>query len=115
MAGYYEDIAVVAFPTPSDDSYRIHDIRFKAGFETKSTPYDTELGIPPLPISFPALPSECRIDRDAIRDLTADFRNDRLSWTFRPGSGRCSGSGTPQPARTTTPPRCPAAASSATR
>lgn len=80
VAGYYRDIAVLAFPTPGDDSYRIPDIRFKAVFETKSTPYGTELGIPPLPISFPSLPSGFMIDRDEIRDLTAELKNDRLSW-----------------------------------
>jgi len=67
LAGYYRDIAVLAFPTPPDDSYRIQDIPLKATFETKSVPYDTEFGLPPLPISFPSLPAESRIDQNQIR------------------------------------------------
>jgi hypothetical protein len=85
VAGYYQDIAVLAFPAPSDDSYRIHDIQFKATFETKSVPYDTEFGLPPLPISFPSLPSASRIEQTQIRDLTPAFENGRLAWEVPDG------------------------------
>ena len=85
VAGYYKDIAVLAFPTPSDDAYRIHDIQFKATFETKSVPYHTEFGPPPLPISFPPLPPASRIEQKQIRDLTSAFENGRLAWDVPDG------------------------------
>ncbi len=61
---YYREIAVLAFPTPGDDAYRIKDIAFKAGFETASIPYDTPFGYPPLPIAFPTLPPESQIEQE---------------------------------------------------
>jgi len=32
--GYYRDIAVIAFPTPENDAYRLFNIHYKAGFQS---------------------------------------------------------------------------------
>ena len=85
VAGFYREIAVLAFPVPADDSYRIQDIAIEAGFDTKSIPYDTPFGLPALPISFPALPAAVGIDRQQIRDLSGRFKDGRLSWEVPEG------------------------------
>jgi hypothetical protein len=85
LAGFCKDIAVLAFPTPSDDFFRIHDIQLEAGFETRSVPYDTPFGLPPLPISFPELPLESRIEQKRIHDLTSAFEHGHLAWQVPDG------------------------------
>ena len=80
IEGFYRDVAVLAFPTPVVDEYRIENFRFKAVFETKSTPYDTRYGIPALPVRVDRLPEGIAIPRDRIVDLTNRFEAGRLRW-----------------------------------
>ncbi|MDB6018176.1 MAG: Alpha-L-arabinofuranosidase precursor [Pedosphaera sp.] len=86
VAGYYRDIAVLAFPTPLDDTYRIADIDLKASFISKSSPYGSKMGIPSLPITFAELPIEKKIDRSQILNLTAKMKNGILSWDVPEGN-----------------------------
>ncbi len=83
--GYYQDIAVVAFPTPANAAYRIPNIQFRASFQALSTPPGASVGIPMLPITYDSLPADSRIDQPQIRNLTAQFQNGRLSWDVPPG------------------------------
>lgn len=83
---YYRDVAVIAFPTPANASYRISDIEYKAGFETRSTPPGSPRGIPLLPVTYDTLPAASTIDRAQIKDLTAQFQNGRLAWDVPPGN-----------------------------
>ncbi len=93
-AGYYRDIAVIAFPTPKDASYRISNIQLKAGFQAFSTPpvapggagrRASTIGLPMLPIAYEPVPADASIDRGQIIDLTARYENGRLSWDVPPG------------------------------
>jgi hypothetical protein len=77
---YYSDIAVLAFLTPQNPSYRLEDIEFKADFEAGSTPPGMGMGIPLLPIHFDPAPADSVIDPDRILDITAHYRNGRLTW-----------------------------------
>ena len=86
VADYYRDIETLAFPTPPDDSYRIADINLKATFISKTSPYGADIGIPNLPITFPELPMEKKIDRSRILNLTAKMKNGRLSWDVPEGN-----------------------------
>jgi hypothetical protein len=74
-AGYYEDIAVLAFPTPAE--FRIKDIQAKAAFISQEVPFNK---LPePLPI-------EKTIPRGSIQDLTIKMSKDgRLVWDVPPG------------------------------
>lgn len=63
---FYRDIAVLAIPTPADDTKRIADIHAKAG-------YDPRYGMAPEPAEFPAA---AITRRDAILDLTAKLAPD---------------------------------------
>jgi hypothetical protein len=75
VANYYEDIAVLAFPTPVD--YRIENIQAKAAFIRQE--------VPPQKLPEP-LPAEKTIPRGSIRDLTAQMGKDgRLVWDVPPG------------------------------
>jgi hypothetical protein len=75
VRGYYEDIAVLAFPTPTE--YRIEDIQAKAAFIQREVPFK------PLP---EPLSAEKRIPRSGIHDLTARMSKDgRLVWDVPPG------------------------------
>jgi len=85
VAGFYRDIGVVAFQTPEDDSYRIPDIEFKASFIARSSPYDTDLGIPQSPVSFPVLPAESIVKEQQILDLSNQCKNGYLFWNAPPG------------------------------
>jgi len=74
VAGFYRDIAVVAFPTPG--SYRIPAIRAKAMYETGYAG-----GIP-----RETVPAEMVIDRNAILTLTSKMdAAGRLVWDVPPG------------------------------
>jgi hypothetical protein len=88
VAGYYEDIATLAFPTPPDDSYRIGDIEGKAGFKRDD--------LPPPAASAEALPESKVIPASAaeamkaipaasIADLTPRVKNGRLIWDVPAG------------------------------
>ncbi|MBU0640578.1 MAG: hypothetical protein KKB50_17085 [Planctomycetes bacterium] len=73
---YYRDIAVLAFPTPGDDSQRINDIKPKAGYEAR-------YGQQPQPDEYP---SEVVVNRDDIVDLTGGIAPDgHLTWDVPQG------------------------------
>ena len=77
---FYRDIVVLAFPTPADDSYRLPDISYKAGYKTIDRGRLPERGVPPLPIDpEPAGPART-IDPAAIIDLSDRFNDGRLRW-----------------------------------
>ncbi len=75
-AGFYRDIAVLAFPTPVGDR-RIANIRGKAA-------YDRHDGI--LPVAEPSAPAESIIARASVLNLTALMgASGRLTWDVPPG------------------------------
>lgn len=75
VADYYEDITVLAFPTPAE--YRIEKIQSKAAFVRQEVPFEK------LP---EPLPAEKTIPRGSIRELTAQMGKDgRLVWDVPPG------------------------------
>jgi hypothetical protein len=69
---YYEDIDVIAFPTPVDDSYRISDINGKSAHDAEQ--------LPPAPATYPALPPSQVIPADQIVHLDGQFVNGILNW-----------------------------------
>ncbi|MGD0261425.1 MAG: glycosyl hydrolase [Verrucomicrobiota bacterium] len=72
---YYEDIAVLAFPTPA--AYRIEDIQAKAAFVQRA--------VAPQRLAEP-LPAEKTIPRGSIKELTAQMSKDgRLVWDVPAG------------------------------
>jgi len=75
VAGYYRDVAVLAYPTPAD--YRIADLAGKSGLVRK----DVGLEAPP-----PALPAEQTIERGRIVDLTTKVDAEgHLTWEVPAG------------------------------
>ena len=76
VAGYYRDIAVLAFPTPGD--YRIPDIDGKAAYVRRD--------VAPR-ANYDEVPAEQTINRGRILDLTANMGQDgRLSWDAPEGN-----------------------------
>ncbi|MDW8320097.1 MAG: glycosyl hydrolase [Armatimonadota bacterium] len=76
-AGFYRDIAVLAFPTPQG-SLRIQNLRGKAA-------YDRQDGI--QPVAETDVPMESVIQRDRVLNLTALLRADgRLEWDVPAGN-----------------------------
>jgi hypothetical protein len=76
VAGYYRDIAVVAFPTPAGQA-RIEDLKEKTLLERRD--------LPPSPAVYRALPAEQTIPAAKIVDLTAHFKEGHLTWDVPPG------------------------------
>jgi len=75
VAGYYRDIAVLAFPTPGDS--RIPDLPGKTALVRQDIPSQSR---------FPDLPAEMAIPRHRILDLTAKMeQNGRLVWEVPEG------------------------------
>jgi hypothetical protein len=75
VAGYYEDIAVLAYPTPAE--YRIEDILAKAAFIRQE--------VPPQKLPEP-LPAAKTIHHGFIHEITAQMSKDgRLVWDVPPG------------------------------
>ncbi|RYX82941.1 hypothetical protein EON83_16960 [bacterium] len=74
--GYYDDISVLAFPTPGSD-YRIPGIRGKAGFER---------GDNIEPAQGPQAPNTATIDDKSVIDLTAQFKAGKLTWDVPAGN-----------------------------
>lgn len=72
---FYRDIAVLAFPTPKDDS-RIPDINVKAL-------RDYRYGITP---SLTPLPAAASIPLASIIDLTPNFKDGKLTWDAPAGN-----------------------------
>lgn len=74
VAGYYRDIAVLAFPATG--GYRIEGIQAKAAYEVGGVG----------PAAAKELPAEMVIDRRRIVDLTAEMdREGRLAWEVPAG------------------------------
>jgi hypothetical protein len=74
VAGYYRDVAVLAFPSPGD--YRIENIQVKAGYT---------IGYPG-PAASKDLPATAVIDQGRIVDLTSRMdAHGRLVWDTPPG------------------------------
>jgi hypothetical protein len=70
-AGFYRDIAVLAFPSPLDEARRIPEIAVKAGF-------DSRYGLQP---ALDAYPAEAVVPRGSILDLTSRLEADgHITW-----------------------------------
>ncbi len=86
VAGFYRDVAVLAFPTPARP-YRIADIEEKAVYHRGH--FSSEPGVKaflPSPAEYPPLPTDQVIARDRIVDLTAHLdAQGRLTWDVPPG------------------------------
>lgn len=82
--GYYRDIAVIAFHTPRNSSYKIKDIPFKAGFQTVSTPPTGTVAM--LPIENSKAPEDATIDQNQILNLTSQYQNGVLTWDVPSGN-----------------------------
>jgi hypothetical protein len=75
-AGFYRDIAVLAFPSPRDDARRIPEIASKAGFEAR-------YGLQP---ALDVYPAEAVVPRQSVVDLTSQLEPDgRLAWDVPQG------------------------------
>lgn len=76
VAGYYRDVAVLAYPTPAE--YRIPDLAGKSGL--------VRMDLGPV-AQYPVLPAEQTIARDRIVDLTGRLDPEgRLAWDVPPGA-----------------------------
>lgn len=86
VAGFYRDVAVLAFPTPADDP-RIPDILEKAVYTRGH--YSSESGVKaliPVPATYPPPAAGGRIAPDSIVDLTAQLdAQGRLTWEVPAG------------------------------
>lgn len=73
---YYRDIAVLAFPTPRDNTTRIKDIKPKAGYEAR---YEQQPDLTPVG-------ADAVISRGAMLDISTHLRADgRLEWSVPAG------------------------------
>ncbi len=75
-ANYYRDITVLAFPTPAGNA-RIENINGKTGHDRQDQP--------PAPAKYAEVPADEVIKADSIVDLSAQFKDGRLSWDAPPG------------------------------
>jgi len=76
VAGYYRDIAVLAFPTPTGDA-RVEGLPAKAAFVSRQVPPQA---------NWPVLPAEQMVVRDRIVNLTAQMdASGRLTWSVPAG------------------------------
>lgn len=80
---FYEDIAVIAYPTPAETSVKIADIDEKALYYR--APYSSVKGVKqylPYTATYPEVTKDAVIDKSKIIDLTAKLRADgTLNWT----------------------------------
>ncbi len=71
--GFYRDIAVLAFPTPSDDAFRIPNIEALAEFGVQDN-------LPTNP-DWQEIPAEQCVDKKGITDITGKMdKQSRLVW-----------------------------------
>ena len=78
--GFYEDIAVLAYPTPAKGA-SLTDLKAKIGLERKGLKRDTEAG------RGDARPPVAAIAKDKIVDLTAKmFKDGKLEWDVPAGN-----------------------------
>jgi hypothetical protein len=86
IAGFYRDVAVLAFPTP-EKAYRIRDIQEKA-LDHRGH-YSSEGGVKlhlPMPAKYPALSADEVVAMDRIVDLTDKLDAEgRLAWNIPQG------------------------------
>lgn len=86
VAGFYRDVAVLAFPSPAAE-YRIDRLAEKALYQRG--PYSSMPGVPaalPMPAQFPVVPAEACIPLGSIVDLTGQLQPEgRLLWDVPPG------------------------------
>ncbi len=84
---YYEDVAVLAFPTPSTES-KIEDINEKALYYRE--PYTSKIGVKqflPSFANFKKLPDEAVISKDRILDVSRFLMPDgNLNWKVPAGN-----------------------------
>ena len=73
---YYEDIVVQAYPTPEIDS-KITDLPSKSALKLKA--------FPAQPAEYPSAPPGSVIDPAKIIDLTASFKDGKLTWDVPAG------------------------------
>jgi hypothetical protein len=74
--GYYRDVAVLAFPTPRDDTFRIENVRAKALF-------DSQYGLQP---ASGAVPDGAAIPMASVVELSGKLGADgALDWTAPAG------------------------------
>jgi hypothetical protein len=102
---FYEDVVVLAFPTPAEDQ-RITDVDEKALYYR--APYTSRPGVKPFlpaPADHPSLATEAVIPPDKVLDLTERMKPDgRLAWQVPPGDwtimrfGRRNNGATTRPA-----------------
>ena len=71
VADYYEDVAVLAFPTPAG-GYTVPDLRGKASFDRQE--------FPPASASYPTIPAEQTVAKGSIRDLAGRYVKGHLNW-----------------------------------
>lgn len=85
--GFYEDVAVLAFPTPAEGA-RIADADEKALY--RRDPYSSMPGVKPFltaPADPGAAPADQCVPRDGVVDLTAMLAKDgRLTWDAPEGA-----------------------------
>lgn len=86
VAGFYQDVAVLAFPSPTTP-HRISEIGEKALYQRG--PFSSMPGVPAalaMPAEFPVIPPEACIPRDKIVDLSDRLRpGGRLTWEVPAG------------------------------
>ncbi len=75
-ANYYRDITVLAFPTPVGKA-RIENIKGKTGHDRQDQPA--------APAKYAEVPADQVIKADSILDLSAQFKDGRLSWDVPAG------------------------------
>jgi hypothetical protein len=78
--GYYEDIAVQAYPTPSGD-FKIDNLKGKTALD--------ETGwrqLPPAAATYPKLHDDQAINPAQIVDLTESFKQGKLTWDVPEGN-----------------------------
>jgi hypothetical protein len=85
--GYYEDVAVLAYPTPEVD-VKIEDIDEKALYYR--APFSSAEGVKPYlatKAEYSAMPKPACVDKDEIRNLTARLKSDgTLDWEVPDGN-----------------------------
>jgi hypothetical protein len=74
--GFYEDIAVLAYPTPAVP-YQIPDIQGKAAFHRQD--------FPAAPATYTEVPTTQVVPSSSILDLTSHFQNGTLTWNVPAG------------------------------
>ena len=77
VSGYYEDILVQAFPTPAGH-FKMDNLPGKSALKRQQ--------LPPAPAVYPELPADQTINPAQIVDLTASFKDGKLTWEVPEGN-----------------------------